>query len=398
MFVSSTQFFIMSPLLPQVARQFCVEDGLLGTLIGIYSFSLGVSALFAGILSDKLGRRRILTMGSGFMGLILILHAVAADFYSLLFLRFLAGICGGLLTGSCVAYVRDYFPFEKRGKANGWVLTGSAVGQLLGIPVGILLADYFGVQGPFVLLGTILLIAFAMIRKLLPEALTGYETSYSIQFHSLFEEYGRLIQQKFYQKAALGYGLMFFSVTAYLVYFPQWLEQTKAATPEQLAFLFLVGGAATLVAGPVAGWLSDKGGRIPVALTSSLSLAGAMGISLFFQLDVFSASLVFFAVMLFMSARSVAYQSMISDKTCDLHRGKSLNLLIATGQVGMVLGSVLSGPIYADFGFEANAILAGITSIAMGIVLVSKWPRPRTVVDTGFEKVETTNQLQPAGD
>ncbi len=378
MFVSSTQFFIMAPVLPAVARQFCVAEDLLGILVGIYSLSLGVSALFAGFLSDKLGRRKILLLGSGSMALVLLFHVFAFNFYSLLILRFLAGVSGGLLTGSCVAYVRDYFAFESRGKANGWILTGSALGQILGIPAGILLAERFGTQSPFLLLGVCMLPTFWAILRNLPEPRQNLEVAEAskVPISNLFSEYLLLIQQRFYRRAALGYMLMFFSVTIYLVYFPQWMEQTKAATATDLALLFLIGGVASLIAGPLAGWLSDRGGRSPVVMTSSISMAGAMGMSLFFRLDVLAASVVFFAIMLFMSSRSVAYQSMISDKTCDQHRGKGLNLLIATGQIGMAGGSVLAGPIYAGLGFEVNTILAGLASVGLGILAVTKWPTP----------------------
>ena len=84
MFVSSTQFLIMAPLLPQVARQYCIGQGLLGLLVGAYSLALGVSALFAGVVSDQIGRRKILLLGSASMSLALLMHAMALDFYSLL--------------------------------------------------------------------------------------------------------------------------------------------------------------------------------------------------------------------------------------------------------------------------------------------------------------------------
>ena len=398
MFAASTQFFIMSPLLPQISRQYCVDKELLGLLIGAYSLSLGVSALFSGFVSDQIGRRKVLLIGSFFMGLMLLLHALAFDFYSLLTLRFLTGVAGGLLTGSCIAYIRDFFPFQFRARANGLVLTGSALGQILGVPIAVILGEAFGIQSPFFVLGIIMMATHLLILRVLREPIDRKEGVPQIATQQVIKEYKSLITQPFYQKAAYGYMLMFFSLSAYLVYFPQWLEQIKGAKPVDIAFAFSLGGIGALLAGPVGGYLSDKAGRKPVILAANLSLAGIMGLSLFSPLDVYWASATFAVFMFLMSARSVAFQSFISDSTCDLNRGKGLNLMIAIGQVGMILGAVLAGPVYANWGFQFNAIIAGVFSIGMAVLVSTKWPLASTITIQESEQSsnETNVQLKPA--
>ena len=368
----------MSPLLPQISKQFCVEKELLGLLIGAYSLSLGVSALVSGSISDQIGRRRVLLMGTFFLSGTLLLHSFAFDFYSLLVLRFLAGIAGGLLTGSCIAYVRDYFPFQFRARANGVVLTGSALGQILGVPLAIVLGEAFGVQSPFFVLGLLMAGSHFLVYRFLKEPIEREQVSVDVTISAIIQDYKFILRQAFYQKAAYGYMLMFFSLSAYLIYFPQWLEQMKGARSVDIALAFSIGGVGALLAGPVGGYLSDKAGRKPVIMAANLSLAGIMGLSLFSPLDVYWASATFALFMFLMSARSVAFQSFISDSTCDLNRGKGLNLLIAIGQVGMILGSVISGPVYAHWGFQFNAIIAAVLSIGMAILVSTKWPAVST--------------------
>lgn len=376
MFVSSSQFFIMSPLLPQMERELCISEAYLGLIVGVYSVSLGISALFAGSLSDRVGRRRMLKTGSLLMGLSLLLHVFAINFSLLILFRLLAGISGGLLTGTCVSYVRDYFPYEKRGKANGIIITGSALGQIAGIPLGILLAERLGFSSPFFVLGLLMLMAFVLIHFCVPQPIT-IRVKHKVAAGETMQQYWSIIRQPVYQRAALAYILMFFSVTIYLIYFPKWLTETKAATSAELAFVFLIGGVASLFGGPFAGWLADRIGRTSVTITASMVMAGAMGVSMFFLLDAMIISAIFFVVMLCLSGRSIAFQSGVSDMTSVADRGKAMNLMISLGQIGMAGGSTIAGLIYSNMGFMVNTILAIISSMAMALLVAGKWMKVR---------------------
>ncbi|MDW3191500.1 MAG: MFS transporter [Cytophagales bacterium] len=395
MFVASSQFFIMSPLLPQMERELCISEAYLGFIVGVYSVSLGITALFAGILSDRVGRRHMLKIGSLLMGISLMLHVFAINFHLLMLFRLLAGISGGLLTGTCVSYVRDYFPYEKRGKANGIIITGSALGQIAGIPLGILLAEELGFSSPFLVLGVFMLMAFVLIHFCVPQPISvpGHKR---VEAREATRQYWTILRQPVYQRAAMGYILMFFSITIYLIYFPKWLTETKAATSAELAFVFLIGGIASLLGGPVAGWLSDRVGRTSVTITASMVMAGAMGASLFFLLDAMIISATFFVVMLCLSGRSIAFQSGVSDMTSVADRGKAMNLMISLGQIGMAGGSALAGLIYSDLGFTVNTILAIISCTAMALLVAGKWMKVRHYEMVAAESETAEDPFVPA--
>lgn len=169
MFSASSQVMIISPILPQIGTELNIPEVLRGTLITGYAVMLGICALLTGPVSDKVGRRRILLFGSGAMSLALFLHNFAFDYYSFLLIRAIAGAAGGMLSGVCVAYVGDYFPYEQRGWANGWIATGVAVGQIVGIPLGTVLAEWFGFRGPFALFACTMYGAFMLIWLAVPQ-------------------------------------------------------------------------------------------------------------------------------------------------------------------------------------------------------------------------------------
>ena len=118
MFSASSQVIIVSPILPNIARELSIPEAHLGWLVTIYAAMLGVFALIVGPISDKIGRRRIILIGCSAMAVTLLLHATATSFASLLTVRGLSGVAGGMLSGAAVSYVGDYFPYEKRGWAK----------------------------------------------------------------------------------------------------------------------------------------------------------------------------------------------------------------------------------------------------------------------------------------
>ena len=147
-FAASSQIMIISPILPRIGEELGIAESVLGTLVSAYSLMVGIFAIISGPISDKIGRRRILLLGTGIMTGALLLHHFVVGYYSFLAVRVCAGLAGGILSGAAVAYVGDYFPYNRRGWATGWVMSGMAAGQIAGIPLGIVLAGALRVSGP----------------------------------------------------------------------------------------------------------------------------------------------------------------------------------------------------------------------------------------------------------
>ena len=370
MFASSSQFFIMAPILPQIGRQLNIPGNLQGTLISVYALALGITALFAGPVSDRLGRRKMLLLGSFTMCVALAMHVVAFNYSSMLIIRLVTGAAGGLLTGTCVSYVRDAYPYQKRGFANGIIATGSAFGQIVAIPVGILITEKFGFHAPFQLFSMVMLASLAMIYFFVEQpALNIKNNPRPFRQKKFLNGYVNILRSSSHRAIALGYVLMFFSITIYIVFFPTWLMEVNHFSSSQVALLFLVGGIATLMGGPLIGRLTDLIGRKPVAIFVNLGLAVALLLSMSFSHRVLPAATFFFLVMLFIAGRLVSFQSLAADISKDRNRGQFMSLMISIGQLGMVFGSSISGFTYCNMGFETNSILAVISSILMiGVV------------------------------
>jgi len=137
-----------------------------------------------------------------------------------------------------------------------------------------------------------------------------------------------------------------------------------------------------VIAGPIAGRISDKKGRKTIIIVSSIALAVAMLTTTTAITDVSIGTYIFFFfVMLVVSGRMVPFQALVSDVASDHSRGKLMCLSISIGQLGMGLGSAVSGPLYASMGYSGNTLLGSLAVIAMALVVWKFIPETNEAVD-----------------
>lgn len=367
-FSVTTQTMILAPILPRVAEQLRMPAGRVAWIGTGYSLAVAVVAVVAGPVSDRLGRRRMLLGGAAAMTVGLALHALATGFGSFLAVRVLTGAGGGVLTGATAAYVGDYFPPERRGWANGWVMSGMAAGQVLGIPVGTLLAARSGFRAPFLVFAATMAVAWLMIVRWVPEAAAELQRA-PLGARYLARHYRALVSRREAAVAILSNFGMFGGEALFLLFLPTWLEASLHARPGQVALLFALGGAATVLAGPPAGRLSDRTGRKRLVLVTSVGLALGMAATVPAARSMTAAYILFAATMALFAARAAPFQAMMAEIVPDKQRGSLMSLSMAVGQAGSGLGSAFAGATYAYWGFGGNTVAAAIAALAMAALV-----------------------------
>lgn len=385
-FSSSSQVIIVSPILPRIGEALCIPSENLGWLITSYAVFLSLFALIIGPISDKYGRRMVLLLGCGSMAVALWLHGVADSFVSLLVLRAAAGAAGGMLSGAAVSYVGDYFPYERRGWANGWVMSGIAVGQIIGIPLGILLADNFGFKSAFLMFAITMTITTVIVWLYVPQPEVERNTG-KLSVGSAIAGYRELLGRPVVVAASATYFLMFFSIGLYVIYFPTWLEETLFVSGSDIATLFLVGGIANVITGPMAGKLSDRTGRKPLIIVSCVGMGLVMLVTPYFGTNLWVVYGLFGMAMIMMALRISPLQSLMTAIVEEQRRGALLSLAVAIGQVGIGIGGAVAGLAYVNFGFVSNTTAGAIAILAMALLVHKTLPeparKPAKVVDLG---------------
>ncbi len=375
-FSASSQIMIISPILPRIGEELSISDTLLGTLVTAYSLMVGAFAIIAGPISDRIGRRRILLIGAGILTVSLACHAFVSDYLTFLGVRVFSGVGGGILSGAAVSYVGDYFPYNRRGWALGWVMSGSAFGQIFGIPMGVVLAGSFGFKAPFYLFSLTMAVTFILLWLRLPQPPIRKREG-RLTVRGALSDYWDMVRQREIAAAAAAFFLMFLGVSVYVVYFPTWLERSVGFSANQIATLFLVGGIANVLTGPQAGRLSDRIGRKFIVLLSCVGLFFVMLATTVLVKTLWVAYPLFFLTMVLVAMRVSPFSALLTALVPDQNRGSLMSLTIALGQVGFGLGGAVAGPLYARLGYGSNTILGAVSVLGMGLMVWFLVPEPR---------------------
>lgn len=337
---------------------------------------LGVFALITGPISDRIGRRRILLLGTAAMCVTLFLHYYVSDFVTLLLVRALTGMAAGMLSGVAPSYIGDYFPSEKRGWANGLVMTGIAAGQILGIPAGTLLADWFTFSAPFVFFSLPMALSFLLVWFYVPQPQVAREGMTNIRTSVV--RYIDMLRNTQTLAAAAAYAMMFIGITFYVIYLVVWIEETFGATGREVASLFAVAGVASVIVGPWAGRLSDRIGRKIMIVGACIGLFFLMAATTTILTSFWMAYPLFFCIMVLVSARMGPFQALLSEIVPDERRGSLMSLSIAIGQLAMGVGSMLAGFVYTNLGYTASSIIGAFAMLIMGVIVWFFIPETRS--------------------
>ncbi len=96
----------------------------------VFNLVHALFALPAGIISDKLGRKRVIVVGWTLYALSYLGFALASATWQLWLLGALYGLYYGMSEGVCRAFVCDLVPAERRGTAYGWYHTAVGISLL----------------------------------------------------------------------------------------------------------------------------------------------------------------------------------------------------------------------------------------------------------------------------
>ncbi len=374
-FSSASQTMIISPILPEIAEALAISDAVLGTLVTVYSLMLGVFAIVSGPISDRVGRRRILLAGCGTMTVALALHGLVDSYWSFLAVRAFAGTAGGMLSGAAVSYIGDYFPYERRGWATGWVMSGAAFGQIVGIPLGIVLAERWGFRAPFYVFAATMAVTVLLLYFRVPQP-DVQRARGRLTIQGAAADYVAMLRRPEVAWASVAYFVMFFGVAVYVIYLPTWLERDLGATGDQIALMFFLGGLANVLTGPQAGKLSDRIGRKGIIFLACIGLAALMVATVPLITSVTRAYILFFLTMVLVAMRVSPFSALLTALVRDERRGSLMSLTVALGQLGFAVGAAVAGPLFAQVGFGANGVVGAVFVLAMGVVVWRFVPEP----------------------
>ncbi|MFB7632762.1 MFS transporter [Streptomyces sp. NPDC056149] len=165
--------YVMAGLLPVLAQDVGTRLSLAGQLVTVFTLAYAICApLVAGLLSGVRPRLLILaalavfTVGNG-------LTALAPSLGTLLAARIVAGAGAGVYSALSTAAAAALVPEAKRGRALALVMGGMSAGTVLGVPIGVLLAEHTGWRATLWLVTGLGAVALGGLTALLPPVPAG---------------------------------------------------------------------------------------------------------------------------------------------------------------------------------------------------------------------------------
>jgi predicted MFS family arabinose efflux permease len=248
-------FMVMSPLGDFLMKSLNLHPNQFGAAVSVYAFSAGVSGLLTAGFADKFDRKKLLLFF--YTGFITgsILCGLSYSYVTLLIARLITGLFGGVIGSISLAIVTDLFAIDHRGRAMGFIQMGFSASQVLGIPMGLYIANTWGWQSPFLMVaGVAIVVALIILFKLQP---VNKHLALP-QEHSALKHLLHTVSKRNYRIGFTATALLSIGGFMMMPFGSAFAINNLHITAKQLPLLFMASGIASLAIMPMVGKLSDK--------------------------------------------------------------------------------------------------------------------------------------------
>lgn len=248
-------FMVMAPLGDILLKSLAMDTQDFGIAVSAYAFSAGASGLLTAGFADKFDRKKLLLFF--YVGFIIgtLFCGLAYSYETLVAARIFTGLFGGVIGSISMAIITDIFSLQQRGRVMGFIQMGFGASQVLGIPIGLYIANRWMWEAPFFLI-VVLSIVIAILIFLYLHPVNAHLALQ--QENKPLVHLWNTLKNKDYR---IGFvATTFLSVGGFMMmpFGTIFAVNNLGVHPDQLPLLFMVSGITSLIFMPFIGKLSDK--------------------------------------------------------------------------------------------------------------------------------------------
>jgi MFS transporter, DHA1 family, multidrug resistance protein len=357
-----------NPALPLFIRSMGVPVSTVGFIAAASTVVGIVVSLPAGILSDLIGRRRVLLIAAFVFATAPFLYLLITQPWQLVLVRIYHGLATAILGPVASAAIADTYQ-KGRGERLAWYSSATMIGRFLAPLAGGLLI--FGDNFHWVYLadGVAGVLAFVAIVRL---KLVSTASGSALQtFKKQRSNYGQQIVFVFRHVGILATSgieaVQYFAFGALETFLPIYLNEKLGYSAFKIGLLFTFQILAATFTKPIMGRLSDKYGRIPMISTGLLigGLATAM-------MAVFNNYLILVALMaifgLGLATVTASTSALVADLSRAEGRGSALGILSSIMDVGQSTGPMVAGVLVAAISYEKTFGAIGAFLVVVSLI------------------------------
>lgn len=366
--VVSLGFGLLGPLMPTFREILGMSEAELGGAYSLFAFAFVFTLPPAGLLADKVGRKRMISSGVLLFGITTYALVFITEPYQFALLRILEGVGSAMVTPAAFALTLDIVPEGKRGVALGAEGTAQLLGGLAGPALGGVIAGQMGFYVPFYF-AAILAVACAVIVLFIREPKTGRSEDEKVSLVTMFSAWGRNAAENRALVPLTVRGLVMGIVQGLwalgLIMF--WEDRLDMSHTE--VGLAMSIGMATMAIGTIPfGMMSDKYGRKRFIILGGSLMAGGLA-AMAFVTDVWQVyALVAFSE-LGAAASNPSVGALLGDVMSQRERGRVMGAYQTVQGIGNIAGFSALGLMYEKMGPRAPILAcAGALAAATAII------------------------------
>lgn len=347
MFSNILDGMIMMPLAPTIKQIFNIDTRHFGWLVSSFGIAAGCSSFASTFWADKFDRKKILiTLYIGFI-IGTFFCAMSPNFTFFLVSRIFTGLFGGVCGSVIMAIVGDVIPNERRAQAMGIVMMGFALASVVGVPMGLIIANHYNWQMPFFVICAIGLLVLISIIIFVPNVNKHLTSD---KKHSALDFYKAIFSSKATITALSLPAILVIAHMAIIPYITDYsVNNLHLSQQTDVPLMYLIGGILSVINSPLVGKLSDKYGRYKMfVILSCLAI-----IPIFLITNLTTGSLVVFLIcssLFFIGSggRLIPVQAMVTSAVLPQYRGSFMALNSSLQQFTMGIVTLIGGLIITN--------------------------------------------------
>ncbi len=358
-----------TPVLPLFSQALGADDAVIG-LIAVFSPLAGILFSFPmGVLSDHLGRKRLLVASGAVFLVAPLLYLFVSDPAWLIPVRFFHGTATAILGPVVSAVIAGRFPVRKGemlGQYSSATLVGRTIAPLAG---GAILSSFAAYPGLLEKRAVYLVAALAACPDFVKTLVYREEGSTPLNvlpFSVFRESLVTFFSNRRLRGTALADMATYFAFGAFETFLPLLLA-SRGVGAYETGIIFAVQVLVIAATKPLFGRLADRADK-RVQIVAGLAIIGGSvaAIPLALSFPVFLAVSALFG--LGMSVSTVATSAYVADVANREQIGASMGALSAIMDIGHSAGPLVTGIVIAAAGYASGFLLSLLLAIAVTVV------------------------------
>ncbi|WP_391209337.1 MFS transporter [Psychrobacillus sp. L4] len=360
-FVLGTSEFVIVGILTDISSSLQMTNAKAGTLVSAFAITFAIATPLVMSATSHFPKRKWMLFLIGSFIVLNVLCIFSTSYITLLALRIMTAIVTGVLISLAMIVASETMPFKKRGLAISFVFGGFTLANVVGVPIGVVIADSYGWNATFMLTTFLGGLAFLASYFVLPNRLSQIRSSIRDQFSLMTNP--RILMAFFIP--ALGFGATY-TVFTYLVPILKGME-----VPNHSISLILFGyGFISIFSNILAGKIASHNaiGRLRFVFL----LQAAVLTSIFWTSNHFILGLANIGLMSLMAILLTTSTQLYLIDLAGIYQpkatGLAASLMPVASNVGIAFGSALGGIVYHQGNLMNVTWVGGIVAVCASLL------------------------------